>query len=60
MEKEIKKQNCEIEGCENETFGNDRCDEHTFVKCPQCGNEQADMGNGVDCENCHFNPIPTY
>lgn len=30
-----------------------------FVECPQCGYEQADMGNNVKCEDCGFGPMPT-
>lgn len=30
-----------------------------FVVCPECGNEQADMGNNVDCEECGWGPMPT-
>lgn len=30
-----------------------------FVECPDCGNEQADMGRGVCCEWCGFGPMPT-
>jgi hypothetical protein len=55
-----KKNPCEIEGCENPTHGADRCDEHMFVTCPQCGNEQADMGNNVLCESCDNGPMPTF
>lgn len=33
--------------------------ENEMVKCPQCGNEQSDMGNNVVCEECDFGPIPT-
>lgn len=29
-----------------------------FVRCPECGNEQADMGQGVKCEECGFGPMP--
>lgn len=31
----------------------------TFVACPECGHEQADMGAGVACENCGYGPMPT-
>jgi hypothetical protein len=31
-----------------------------FVICPECGNEQADMGNSVVCENCGYGPMPYY
>jgi ssDNA-binding Zn-finger/Zn-ribbon topoisomerase 1 len=31
----------------------------TDVRCPECGNEQADMGNGVQCEECGKGPMPT-
>ena len=27
--------------------------------CTECGNEQADMGNNVACEECGFGPMPT-
>lgn len=30
-----------------------------FVTCPKCGNEQADMGHRVRCEECGFGPMPT-
>jgi len=30
-----------------------------FVQCPECGNEQTDMGNGVECEECGYGPMPT-
>lgn len=50
---------CEI--CKVKTSdGSDRCDEHTFVTCPECGSEQADMGNSVRCEECDYGPMPTY
>lgn len=29
-----------------------------FVRCPACGNEQADMGHNVQCEECGFGPMP--
>ena len=29
-----------------------------FVECPECGNEQADMGRGVNCEECGYGPMP--
>ncbi len=29
-----------------------------FVRCPECGNEQPDMGRGVACEACGFGPMP--
>ena len=29
-----------------------------FVTCPECGNEQGDMGHGVACEECGFGPMP--
>ncbi len=34
-------------------------DDIKFVKCIECGNEQADMGNNVACENCGEGPMPT-
>jgi DNA-directed RNA polymerase subunit RPC12/RpoP len=33
-------------------------DDVRFVKCPECGNEQADMGRGVACEECGHAPMP--
>lgn len=30
-----------------------------YVECPECGEEQPDMGNNVECENCGFGPMPT-
>ena len=30
-----------------------------FVICPECGFEQADMGNNVQCEECDYGPMPT-
>lgn len=29
-----------------------------FVFCPECGNEQADMGRNVSCEACGYGPMP--
>ena len=29
-----------------------------FVRCPECRNEQADMGHNVRCEECGFGPMP--
>lgn len=34
--------------------------EPQFVTCPECGNEQADMGRNVECEECGFGPMPYY
>lgn len=31
-----------------------------FVTCPDCGNEQADMGVNVACEACACWPMPYY
>lgn len=31
-----------------------------FVTCPECGNEQGDMGRNVRCEECDFGPMPYY
>ena len=39
--------------------GDNMGEELEFVKCPECGNEQADMGNNVACEECGFGPMPT-
>ena len=30
-----------------------------FVRCPECGWEQSDMGNAVRCEECGYGPMPT-
>lgn len=30
-----------------------------FVRCPECGYEQADMGRGVTCDDCGYGPMPT-
>jgi len=30
-----------------------------FSTCPECGEEQGDMGNNVHCENCGYGPMPT-
>lgn len=30
-----------------------------WVRCPECGDEQADMGRGVKCENCGYGPMPS-
>ena len=34
-------------------------DEIVFVRCPECNYEQADMGRGLQCEECGFGPMPT-
>jgi hypothetical protein len=31
----------------------------SYVECPECGYEQADMGNHVSCEECGYGPMPT-
>jgi hypothetical protein len=31
-----------------------------FVTCTECGNEQADMGRNVACEQCGYGPMPSY
>lgn len=31
-----------------------------FVTCLDCGEQQADMGQGVNCENCGYGPMPWY
>ncbi len=31
-----------------------------FVTCPECGEEQPDMGHGVSCESCGYGPMDTY
>jgi hypothetical protein len=33
-------------------------DDIKFVVCPECGNEQPDMGRGVKCEECGYGPMP--
>ena len=33
-------------------------EEPKFVICPECGNEQGDMGRNVSCEICGFGPMP--
>lgn len=38
----------------------DQDDGPEFVRCPCCGNEQADMGTSVDCEECGEGPMPYY
>jgi hypothetical protein len=30
-----------------------------FVICDECGNEQADMGRNVSCEECGEGPMPS-
>ena len=35
-------------------------DEIKFVTCPECGEEQGDMGKNVQCESCDFRPMPHY
>lgn len=29
-----------------------------WVTCPECGNEQADMGACMKCEGCGYAPMP--
>ena len=36
-----------------------KSEEPKFVTCPECGNEQADMGRNVKCEECGYGPIPS-
>lgn len=31
-----------------------------FVTCPDCDAEQADMGQGTNCETCGYGPMPYY
>lgn len=31
----------------------------TFVKCPECGEEQADMGRNMQCDFCGYGPMPS-
>jgi predicted RNA-binding Zn-ribbon protein involved in translation (DUF1610 family) len=35
-------------------------EEILFVTCPECGNEQVDMGRRVRCEACDYSPMPYY
>jgi hypothetical protein len=35
-------------------------DEPLYVTCPECGNEQGDMGRNVECEECGYSPMPSY
>jgi hypothetical protein len=35
-------------------------DEVQYVRCPCCGNEQADMGANVECDECGEGPMPFY
>lgn len=51
---------CEIKGCKNKLSSIDRCDHHMFVECVACGNEQADMGSNIVCEECGEGPMPTF
>lgn len=37
----------------------DENDDLVFVTCPECGEEQADMGRHVKCESCGYGPMPT-
>lgn len=30
-----------------------------WVTCPECGFQQADMGNNIACEECGYGPMPT-
>lgn len=39
--------------------GSATTDDPVFVICPECGNEQGDMGKGVCCEECGHAPMPT-
>ena len=34
-------------------------DEIQWVTCPECGEQQANMGKGIRCESCGFGPMPT-
>lgn len=33
-------------------------DGDVWVVCPECGNEQADMGSHMKCEGCGYAPMP--
>lgn len=30
-----------------------------WVECPECGEQQADLGVGVRCEACGWGPMPS-
>jgi DNA-directed RNA polymerase subunit RPC12/RpoP len=32
--------------------------EPQWVACPECGEEQMDMGRGVRCDACGYGPMP--
>jgi hypothetical protein len=34
-------------------------DKLKIVTCPECNNEQADMGTNVACGKCGYGPMPT-
>ena len=35
-------------------------DGHAYwCQCPECGEEQPDMGNNIACEKCSGGPMPT-
>ena len=35
-------------------------DGHVYwCRCPECGEQQGDMGNMIRCENCGYGPMPT-
>jgi len=35
-------------------------DGHAYwCQCPECGEEQPDMGNNIACEKCGGGPMPT-
>lgn len=34
--------------------------EDGFVICPECDNEQPDMGHDAVCEECGSSPMPTH
>jgi hypothetical protein len=35
-----------------------KIDGEIYAVCPDCGNEQPDMGRNVKCENCGYGPMP--
>lgn len=35
-------------------------EDEMWVTCPECGHDQADMGNGIQCEECGEGPMPTH
>ena len=45
---------------ENKLPGGITFDGHAYwCQCPECGEEQPDMGNNIACESCGGGPMPT-